>query len=85
MQFLEVVRNRTNENSHTRARIVIADYFEYMGFYHIFTKIQEIQDIEGHLPEGLGYYRDEKTTEMLASIRVEYGEYIRDIIWEIGL
>ena len=44
VQFLEVVRNRTNENAHTRARIAIADYFGYMKFHHIFTKIQEIQE-----------------------------------------
>jgi hypothetical protein len=48
-------------------------------------KIQEIQDIEGHLPEGLSSYRDEKTNEMLDVISVEYGKYVRKIISEIGL
>lgn len=37
------------------------------------------------LTEGLGLYRDEKANEMLAVIGVEYGEYVRKIICEIGL
>lgn len=85
VRFLEDVRDLTNENAHTGARIAIADYLGYVKFYNIFTRIQEIQDIEGHLPEGLSFYRDETTNEMLNAISVEYGVYIRDIIYEIGL
>ena len=85
VRFLEDVRDLTNENAHTGARIAIADYLGYAKFHDIFTKIQEIQDIEGHLPEGLSFYRDETTNEMLNAISVEYGVYIRDIIYEIGL
>ena len=85
VHFLKEVRDLTNENAHTEARIAIADYLGYVKFYNIFTRIQEIEDIEEHLPEGLSSYRDEKTNEMLDVISVEYGMYIRDIIYEIGL
>lgn len=84
VRFLEDVRDLTNENAHTGARIAIADYLGYVKFYNIFTRIQEIQDIEGH-SEELSFYRDETTNKMLNAISVEYGVYIRDIIYEIGL
>lgn len=85
VHFLKEVRDLTNENAHTGARIAVADYFGYVKLHNIFMKIQEIQDIEGHLPEGLSSYRDEKTNEMLDVISVEYGKYVRKIISEIGL
>ncbi len=85
VRFLKEVRDLTNENAHTEARIAIADYFGYVRFHNIFTKIQEIQDIEGNLSEGLGLLRTEKTNEMMSVISVEYGVYIHDIICEIGL
>lgn len=85
VNFLREIRELTNENAHTEARLKIADYFGFVKTVEIFTKIQEIQDLEGHLQGYLGMYRDDKTDEMLDVIALEYGANVRDIISEIGL
>lgn len=85
VNFLREIRELTNENAHTEARLKIADYFGFVKTVEIFTKIQEIQDLEGHLQGYLGMYRDDKTDEMLNVIALEYGANVRKIISEIGL
>lgn len=76
-ETLKKIVELTEKNCHTEARLVIADYFEYLANYReIFQCIKRIHAIEGSLSWDLANYREDVTKRMLQKIREIEGEAV---------
>ena len=65
-KLIKKVAGMTDGNDHTGTRILIASsVLKNKKLVKIFEAIEEIQNVEGHLPNSLGKYSSEKTDEMM--------------------
>lgn len=62
-----------HNNLHGFALVEIATHFNMGKYVRIFTGINNLHDAEGHLPNHLGLYRDEKAKEMYDIIEQSHG------------
>lgn len=71
--FLEELKKLTNSNSHTEARLLIAEFFELKHYIKIFKAIAEIHNAEGYLPAEISTFRQRKTDNLIHAIDVLKG------------
>lgn len=79
-KLIKKVASMTDGNDHTGARILIASsVLKNKKLVKIFKAIEDIQNLEGHLPNSLGKYSSEKTDEMmkLAKRELDQTRYAR--------
>lgn len=74
-RLVKIVSGCTENNNHTRARKVIAKYYNLTKFVKILDKINEIHSIEGHMPLALSKYREDITSCMFELI-TDQDEYM---------
>lgn len=79
-EFLDEIADLTDSNAHGEAILLIADYFGYSKYIEILEHILAVQDLEGHLPKGLGDYRYEVMKEILNLIKRNEGDEIYDAV-----
>ena len=72
-QLSTELKELTWENEHTKAKLVIAEYFKLNKYIKIFKAIEDICNIEGHTPWELTDYRHRKSMDMLDAIKQEHG------------
>lgn len=80
-QLCTEVKELTWYNEHTKAKLVIAEYFKLDKYIKIFKAIEQIGDAEGFLPGELSTYRHRKGIELLNAIKQEQGEEIYNKIY----
>ena len=80
-QLSTELKNLTWENEHTKAKLVIAEYFKLNKYIKIFKAIEQISDAEGHTPWELSDYRYRKGVELLEAIKQEHGEEIYNQVY----
>jgi hypothetical protein len=76
----KIVAEKTDQNDHTGAKLVIAYHFGMKNYARVFEAIQVIADFEGSMP--IGEYRSIVGKRMLADIRQNYGEDVFGKIWK---
>lgn len=76
------IENLTDNNAHTNAKLVVAEFFKYEHFTKIFKAINTIHDTEGHLPGEICAYRREKGIELMNLIKSDQGEDIFNQIYK---
>ena len=72
-QLCTELKDLTWENEHTKAKLVIAEYFKLDKYIKIFKAIEDICNIEGHTPWELSDYRQRKSADMFDAIKQEHG------------
>jgi hypothetical protein len=76
----KIVAEKTDQNDHTGAKLVIAYHFGMKAYARVFEAIKVIHDFEGSMP--IGEYRAIVGKRMLAEIRQNYGEDVYEKIWK---
>lgn len=65
-KLIKKIAGMTDRNDHTGARVLIStSILKNKKLVKIFKAIEDIQNVEGHLPNSLGKYSSEKTDEMM--------------------
>ncbi len=76
----KLIKELTNNNNHTEARIEIAEELAKktlsQSYVKIFRAIQQIQDIKRHIPLNLMRYREEETKDMLEAVKLVFGDKV---------
>lgn len=72
-QLCTELKDLTWYNEHTKAKLVIAEYFKLDKYIKIFKAIEQICDTEGYLPGDLFDYRHRKSIELLEAVKQEHG------------
>lgn len=67
--FLNELKNLTEYNDHTEARLKIAQFYNLRKFEKIIIAIKQIRDAEGFMPNSIGLYLNQITGEMFDYIR----------------
>ena len=78
-QVCAKIAQQTDENDHTGAKVTAARYFDLKHYVKIFTCIEYLHDVEGHLPEELSNYRMRKGIEMMQEIKNRFPEQFEKI------
>ena len=80
IKMCEKVAILTDENDHTGAKKVIADFFGLNNFSKIFGYIEQIHRIDGYLCSELNELRRRKGIEMMLHICDKFGNEIEEKI-----
>ncbi|MDA3856222.1 MAG: hypothetical protein PF569_08245 [Candidatus Woesearchaeota archaeon] len=75
------VQDLTDRNNHIEARLLVAEEFGMTKYYDLFTKIKDIQDLEGYIPNDVATYRYQLTNSMLEIIEKLSGKETRDAVY----
>ena len=71
-KLIKKIAGMTDRNDHTGARVLISSsILKNKKLVKIFEAIEEIQNVEGHLPHNLGKYSYEKYEEMMKLAKKE--------------
>lgn len=71
----------TDDNQHTEALIVLAELVGMKKEVKILKLIQQIHQLEGHLPSTLGHYRRETSQNVHDKARRKFGKEVYDKIY----
>lgn len=68
-ELCELAEGMTDRNLHIECRLTIAKWLKHKPLTKIYSSVEAIQDAEGHLPDLLLEYRNEKDKELNQAIR----------------
>lgn len=79
-KIIKKISDLTNENYHTEAIIVLAEYLKETKAVKILEHILKIHLLVGHMPRNLMDFRTSILTDLIIKVRDLYGEEVKDKI-----
>lgn len=74
LHIADKIKKMTARNAHGEALEFLAKTIGFNKFAKIFEYINKIHDIEGHVPQKLGQYRDSISAEMNELALKQFGQ-----------
>jgi len=78
--FIEELKHLTENNQHNKARILIAEYFDFKSFVKVFKAIDIICKERGEIEVDLFNFREKLVDELLTFVHAKMADEIKSYL-----